>query len=390
MITGGATGSSKRRNENAQVQKDLWEEMNKDNSNNGNNQNDTFRRAKQQELHHRRIIQSSFPSPAGHIHKFGSTDGVGLPTAATIPVNKNPFAYVSLTAPAIPSSATNDINNEQLKSALKILKSSEDLLISITHDPYAPVFFSSTHFKGDNMENKIASSADISSTNIAGASTVSKPKSAITLAATAVKASPSLTGFTFKVPTSVDDISMNPTDQKTKKQSIPFSSSSSGNIGFSFFPTSGNTPIKETGTVTSKVKEEVVEEEGEFEKEEPELALKECNEDEDTLYEIRVKHYKFLPTNEWKSFGTGILRLMQSKADPLKHRRMVLRNEVIGSVLLNVGIGKGMTFYMEPQAKDDSGFIRFANPADGGKHMFKVKGIVNLEKLHSMLNNLAK
>lgn len=80
---------------------------------------------------------------------------------------------------------------------------------------------------------------------------------------------------------------------------------------------------------------------------------------------------------------------MRSKANPQKCR-MVLRSDVIGEVKLNIAIGKGMPFSNEHQKKTNTGLVRFVNPADGERHMFKVRGIDTLEKLHALLTDLAK
>lgn len=194
-----------------------------------------------------------------------------------------------------------------------------------------------------------------------------------------VPASSAFTGFAFQATAPANTTTVIPSN----------SSSSTNTAGFTFFPTpQGISKVVQEETT------EADEEEG-FPKEESEAATREANDKEDTLYEIRVKHYKYLKAQkEWKNFGTGVLRVMQSKVEDDPHnrpkRRMVLRNETVGTVLLNVAIGKGMEFLTETQPKHNTGCIRFINPADEEMIMFKVRGIDNLERFYSLLSNLAK
>eukprot|EP00814_Leptocylindrus_danicus_P022151 CAMPEP_0116044496 /NCGR_PEP_ID=MMETSP0321-20121206/27030_1 /TAXON_ID=163516 /ORGANISM="Leptocylindrus danicus var. danicus, Strain B650" /LENGTH=233 /DNA_ID=CAMNT_0003525595 /DNA_START=404 /DNA_END=1101 /DNA_ORIENTATION=- len=77
-----------------------------------------------------------------------------------------------------------------------------------------------------------------------------------------------------------------------------------------------------------------------FPKEEREAVAKEENKDENVLYEVRAKLYKF-SDGGLKASDAGPVQLLQRKDDPSK-KRLVMRNDV-GKVRLNEAIGKGMT-----------------------------------------------
>lgn len=374
---------TKRRNETAQIQKDLWDEMN--NNDSSKEGNEFFQRANAQELGQRRIVQTSFvtSSLAGGgaaqlTEKRSAVDSYAVSVAA----KKNPFATVSLTAetkaPVATSSSTYSPVDEESstklgKDAQTLLKATDQVLMSILRDPFSPPIFPiiSTEPTSVNVNN----------------TTASESKSIAPTQATSA-----FTGFTFQAPSTINY-------RDTAKQAPLVNSSSHSNQSFTFFPapsmstTNSNTAKEASNVVQDEVNAGEEEEEG-FPKEEPEKALRESNEEEDTLYETRVKHYKLLPSNsQWKAFGAGVLRVMQAKGNDDDHRqrrRMVLRNEIIGSVLLNVAIVKGMKFTMEPQPKTNVGYIRFVNPADEQAIMLKVRGIDTLEKFHSLLSELAK
>jgi len=371
--------NTKRRNETAQIRKEMWGEMNNHDISEGGS--DLFKRAKAQELGQRRMVQtsfvSSFPSAGGAAELTGTYSNEDGSYAASAAAKKNPFATVSLISETKAPMATSpsssldlqidDTSMKRVKDAQSLLKAIDQGLMSIFCDPFSPAIIPTP------------------STKWAGTS-ASETKSIAPVQATSA-----FTGFTFQTSSNINY-------RDTTKQAPQVNSSSSSNQGFTFFPTAStssktNSETKALGESRSVPEEANEDEEEGFPKDEPEKALPESNEQEDTLYETRVKHYKFLPSKkEWKDFGTGVLRVMQEKGndDHRQKKRMVLRNEIIGSVLLNVAIVKGMQFTMEPQHKANTGCIRFVNPADEEAIMLKVRGIDALEKFHTLLTQLAK
>lgn len=117
---------------------------------------------------------------------------------------------------------------------------------------------------------------------------------------------------------------------------------------------------------------------------------REENEVEETLYQVRAKHMK-LEDNQWKRYGTGVLRLYRHKTTA-KHR-MVIRNE-IGSVQFNVGVYKGMAFekVIKDGKKGKSTFVKFTALEDesrGLEHfMVQVKPEC-LDMLYETLTSMA-
>jgi hypothetical protein len=343
---------------------------------------DLFKRAKAQELGQRRMVQtsfvSSFPSAGGAAELTGDFSNKDGSYVASVAAKKNPFATISLIAETkapmttSPSSSLDvqidDASMKQVKDAQSLLRATGQGLMSIFFDPFSPAIIPA-------ISTKLAGTSASESKSIAP-----------------VQATSAFTGFTFQPPSNINY-------RDTTKQAPQINSSSSSNQGFTFFPTASTSSKTNSEIIALGESRFVPEEANEDEeegspKDEPEKALRESNEQEDTLYETRVKHYKFLPSKkEWKDFGTGVLRVMQEKGnddDQRQRKRMVLRNEVIGSVLLNVAIVKGMKFSMEPQLKANTGCIRFVNPADEEAIMLKVRGIDTLEKFHSLLTQLAK
>lgn len=127
----------------------------------------------------------------------------------------------------------------------------------------------------------------------------------------------------------------------------------------------------------------------EFLKKGIEVALKEQYADEDMVYEVKARLYKW-KGNKWEGCGMGNLRLTQSNTNPSK-KRGVLRNKT-SRILFNAAIGKGMKFLKEPNPKDDTGLVRFVAKGQNGiteKYTFKVRGIDTMNELHSQLERLA-
>mmetsp|Transcript_3057 Transcript_3057/g.6713 ORF Transcript_3057/g.6713 Transcript_3057/m.6713 type:complete len:466 (+) Transcript_3057:177-1574(+) len=113
------------------------------------------------------------------------------------------------------------------------------------------------------------------------------------------------------------------------------------------------------------------------------------NSEEEILHEVRAKRLTF-ENNEWKKYGTGVLRLYRHKVSS-KHR-MVIRNE-IGKVQFNVGVSKGMKFekVVKSSKKGQVAFIKFLAVEDASKgmepFMLQVKPEC-VDKLHDSLNGI--
>uniref|UniRef100_A0A7S2KZ98 RanBD1 domain-containing protein n=1 Tax=Leptocylindrus danicus TaxID=163516 RepID=A0A7S2KZ98_9STRA len=119
-----------------------------------------------------------------------------------------------------------------------------------------------------------------------------------------------------------------------------------------------------------------------FPKEEREAVAKEENKDENVLYEVRAKLYKF-SDGGLKASDAGPVQLLQRKDDPSK-KRLVMRNDV-GKVRLNEAIGKGMTLKKREIVKGRStGSVMFQSA--GGTFELKTK-VENLDALYSAINN---
>lgn len=115
------------------------------------------------------------------------------------------------------------------------------------------------------------------------------------------------------------------------------------------------------------------------------------NADEETLHEVRAKRMT-LENNQWKKYGTGVLRLYRHKVSS-KHR-MVIRNE-IGKVQFNVGVSKGMKFekVVKDSKKGKVAYIKFVAVEDVSKgmesFMLQVKPDC-VDDLHKILNEIVQ
>jgi hypothetical protein len=129
-----------------------------------------------------------------------------------------------------------------------------------------------------------------------------------------------------------------------------------------------------------------------FAKEEPEMALKADNPDENSLHTVQANLYRLTPDDGWKGFGATPVQLLQSKKDP-KFHRIVCRNTV-GKVLFNMRVVNNMKFIKDIKKGKRTGFIRFIGLAeentDGipGKYMLKVRA-EQIDELQNQLETMA-
>jgi len=337
---------NKRQNENSQLRKDDWEVLNDNDSKNDENINDLFKTASHQELQQRRIVK--VPRPSTGRSSIGSTTissggnpfvSIQLAAEATPKPNRNPFASISLAAPATFANRDDEIlskgeSKHNLNLVQKILKLSQSVLMSVTYDVFAPISFPSISFTAEELgqisstpTTTTAKSTTITSTDSQSVAmpfqfnkTVVPNFSSSTSSFPTKPSSTTFTGFNFGTSTTANT-NINQNEQNNMQPILPLNN---GIGGFSFTP---STTVAISSIANKKPSnEEAGDEQEEFQKDEAEVAQREINEDEDTLLEVRVKHYKLVSTSEWKDFGVGVLRLMRSKANPQKCR-MVLRTD---------------------------------------------------------------
>jgi len=110
-------------------------------------------------------------------------------------------------------------------------------------------------------------------------------------------------------------------------------------------------------------------------------------------YEVRAKYYRKVES-DWKSFGSGDLRLEQHKTESGKNR-MVVRNSV-GKVHLNLLIPKDMPLSKREQ-KDKKGqtkcFINLVavKDAEKGAEQFMIQvRPPDLEKTYGVIESFVK
>ncbi len=108
------------------------------------------------------------------------------------------------------------------------------------------------------------------------------------------------------------------------------------------------------------------------------LGAAEVNEDEEELYSCRARFTKMIDeggTKKWKQgFSIGNLRLYRNKKDGTG--KLVVRNEVAGLVILNLGIPKGNKFQRAiANKKKDVGSLTFMSveKAEEGTTMFMIQ-----------------
>ncbi len=227
--------NTKRRNETAQIRKEMWDEMNNHDISEGGS--DLFKRAKAQELGQRRMVQtsfvSSFPSAGGAAELTGTYSNEDGSYAASAAAKKNPFATVSLISETKAPMATSpsssldlqidDTSMKRVKDAQSLLKAIDQGLMSIFCDPFSPAIIPTP------------------STKWAGTS-ASETKSIAPVQATSA-----FTGFTFQTSSNINY-------RDTTKQAPQVNSSSSSNQGFTFFPTAStssktNSETKALGSI---------------------------------------------------------------------------------------------------------------------------------------------
>jgi Ran-binding protein 3 len=78
------------------------------------------------------------------------------------------------------------------------------------------------------------------------------------------------------------------------------------------------------------------------------------------LYQVRAKLYTLSDANSWKERGSGQFRLNVRREDG-SGARLVMRKEAVHSLILNVGLFKGMCF----STAQDPRYIRFSAIEEG-------------------------
>lgn len=139
-------------------------------------------------------------------------------------------------------------------------------------------------------------------------------------------------------------------------------------------------------SVTAPAASSASQDEDAFPREKPEVALRESNNDEECLFEVKAKH--FVLTGEgWKGRGSGTLRVYKNKLLANK-KRLVIRN-VVGKVQLNVSLANGMTFQkVVPKRASKNASFQFHAKLEEGKEMTLIMISVAHDKIIALLNIL--
>jgi len=370
----------KRGNENAQARKEDYEaENDNEQEESSSASGGMFRRASAEQLKNRRIAKVKGGKWAQPKKTRNNMSTSSTPQNGGSKAPSNPFAGFQGLAPSAMSASTPKISFQSapLQSAA-VTSNTSSSSTKTTKDHKFFTYFEAMA-KHRAKESWSAGIKDAIREEISAMKQFALVSSNVA-AATVPSAEPS---FSFGAKTNNSQTSAAATTKPFTFGATPASPAAATTKPFTGFSFGGAkaTPMPVTTSAAGATTTADGDENG-FPKEEREAVAKEENKDENVLYEVRAKLYKF-SDGGLKASDAGPVQLLQRKDDPSK-KRLVMRNDV-GKVRLNEAIGKGMTLKKREIVKGRStGSVMFQSA--GGTFELKTK-VENLDALYSAINN---